>query len=315
MTYEEFASEWDNNSEIKCNTSGSTGTPKTISLPKSEMEKSAWRTAEFFNLNSDSTLYSCISPDYIGGKMMLVRQRILNCRLLWETPSNRPLLNFKGGKISLLSVVSSQMEYILYNLRTLPEIENILIGGSAIPAALREKIALSGLNAFESYGMTETSSHIAIRKIEKSPTPFKTLGDITVDKINEALRIHIPGWQTLVTNDCALVKSPTEFQILGRLDNVIISGGIKINPEIVEQKLSKYIETPFFIKSISDDKWGQILILVAQGDESQREDMKKACECIEPKYHRPKNILLVKEIRRSANGKILRNYDYGLENV
>lgn len=307
MTYEEFAEEWDNNSEISCHTSGSTGTPKSILLPKEQMEKSARRTADFFHLDSDSILYSCISPDYIGGKIMLARQRVLNCTLLWETPSNSPLSNCNADRISLLSIVPSQMGYILDNRDNMPVLENILIGGSSIPASLRERIAGSGMNVYESYGMTETSSHIALRKVSANPAAFKTLGDITVDTVDDALRINLPGWQTIVTNDNAQVFSPTEFRILGRLDNVIISGGIKINPESVEEILSRFIDIPFYISSIPDDKWGQILVLIAEGNASDKERIEAICRLHLPKYHLPKRILFLPRIPRSPNGKILRH--------
>lgn len=309
MTYEELADEWDNKNEIRCNTSGSTGTPKIIMLPKRHMLESARRTADFFSLNNDSFLYSCISPDFIGGKMMLARQRLTGCRLGWETPSNRPLANYRGNAITLLSVVPSQMIYILDNLNALPRINNILVGGSAIPPSMRERIAMSGLNAFESYGMTETSSHIALRKIEMTPKPFRTLGNITVENCGGALRINIPGWQSLTTNDAAELISPTEFRILGRLDNVIISGGRKINPEAIEEKLSPLLPFPFFITSRPDDKWGERLVLVAEGDSSLIAQIESACSHLTENYERPKEILTRKHLPRTANGKLIRKID------
>lgn len=306
MTYEEFALEWENNDNIKCRTSGSTGIPKLISLPKCQMLKSAERTAEYFNLDSASLLYSCISPDYIGGKMMLVRQRLLGCRLDWEKPSNTPLSGYKADKISLLSVVPSQMIYILDNIKDMPAIDNILIGGSAIPANLRKRIAESGLNAYESYGMTETASHVALRKIEETPGYFTTLGDISVESNNGRLVIRIPGWQAIETNDCTEVISSYKFRILGRSDNVIISGGIKINPERVEEELSSSISTPFFITSVPDDKWGEMVVLVAEAEETMREDLENACKCLKNGYERPKKIIIKSALNYTQNGKLIR---------
>ena len=169
MTYEDFAQEWDSRDMITCRTSGSTGAPKEILLPKQEMVNSALRTIDFFGLTGDSLLYSCIAPDFIGGKMMLVRQRAAGCRFLWETPSNRPLDGYSGEPISLLSVVPSQVIYILDNIKDMPVIDAMLVGGSSIPESLRHRIEKSGLNAYESYGMTETASHIALRRIKSEP--------------------------------------------------------------------------------------------------------------------------------------------------
>lgn len=309
MTYEDLNVEWNNSTEIECQTSGSTGNPKIIRLPKIQMLRSARRTAEFFGLTKDSLLYSCISPDYIGGKMMFVRQQLLSCKFAWETPSNKPLQDYKGDTISMLSVVPSQMLYILDHITEMPEIQNILIGGSSIPVSLRKRIVSSGLNAYESYGMTETSSHIAIRKIQDGDEPFKTLGDITVDNYNEALEINIPGWQKLRTNDVAHILSPSEFFILGRLDNVIISGGLKINPERIEDKLSPFIEYPFIVTSVPDEKWGQRIILIAECKDTMRDNISEICHRVLDSYERPKEIHTVSSIARTPNGKIIRKYD------
>ena len=309
MTYEELAEEWVNDNALLCHTSGSTGTPKEIMLEKKHLLESARRTADFFGLNSSSLLYSCISPDFIGGKMMLVRQRLLGCRLKWEQPSNRPLAGVTE-RISLLSVVPSQMIHILDNLDKMPPVDHILVGGSAIPSALRKRIADSGLAAYESYGMTETASHIALRRIAEHPEPFRTLGDITVSDEDGALGISIPGWKSIVTNDCAEVLNPTEFYISGRKDNIIISGGRKINPEIIEEKLSAYLDIPFYVSSLPDDKWGQRLIIIAEfrGDDQQlcAKKIQSVCNsCLSP-HEKPKEIYIRPGLERTASGKIRR---------
>lgn len=308
MTYEDFRSEWESESDtVDCHTSGSTGTPTLIKLPKEMMRQSARRTIDFFGLTSDATLYSCISPDFIGGKMMLVRQRKINCRLYWESPSNRPLENYKGGPIDLISVVPSQMIHILDNLHVMPELRNILIGGSSIPSGLRRRIAASGLNAWESYGMTETASHIALRRVMADPESFHTLPGVTVEDRNGALVINISGWKSLVTNDACRVLAPDEFEILGRLDNVIISGGKKINPEKLEERLSLSIEVPFFITSAPDEKWGSRVVLVAECNESRKEEIESVCHKHLEKHEVPKQIIFMERIPLTSNGKPIRN--------
>ena len=163
MTYEQFAEMWDGNSDsIECTTSGSTGTPKSIFLPKHEMRRSARRTIDFFGVGRDSLLYSCISPDYIGGKMQFVRCREAGCRFAYEKPSNTPLAGYSGGRIDMVSVVPSQMLYIA-GLRNLPDVGAYLVGGGPVHDKLRKIIAARGIRAYETYGMTETASHIAIK--------------------------------------------------------------------------------------------------------------------------------------------------------
>ena len=122
MTWQEFQAEWlGPEPDIVCRTSGSTGTPKEIRLPKEQVSASARRTLQFFNPDSHSHFHSCLAPDYIGGKMMMVRALECGGSFTWEHPSNRPLSDYTGDPIDLLCVVPSQMRHILQNIDTLPE--------------------------------------------------------------------------------------------------------------------------------------------------------------------------------------------------
>lgn len=308
MTYKEFCGDWDSDKPtIACHTSGSTGAPTYIQLPKDQMIKSALRTAAYFKLNSHSHLHSCISPDFIGGKMVFVRSKVCKCSFSSEIPYNAPMINYVGPDIDLVSVVPSQMLFILDNLDRMPRISNYLIGGSQIPDILKEKILKSGVNAFESYGMTETSSHIAIRKITADNRPFKTLEGITVQELKGLLLINIEGWKSFITNDCTNIVSNKEFYITGRADNIIVSGGIKINPEQLEQKLYRYIESPFVLSSIPDDKWGEKLILVAECDAKQLEKIKITVESKLRGHEKPKGYYNIRHIPKTENGKFIRS--------
>ena len=317
MNQQEFESEWGNNEAyVVCHTSGSTGVPKEIKLDKDFMRKSAMRTNEFFFINSSSRLHTCLDFQYIASKMMAVRAEVGNCRLTSENPSNHPLQDIpEGDKITLLSVVPSQMQWILDNIKNLPEIGNILIGGSPIPPMMRRRIALSGLNAWETYGMTETASHIALRKVEEEEKPFETLPDITVD-VNEegCLVVNMPGREGLVTNDLAEAETPTRFRILGRADNCIISGGIKIIPEMLEDILGPFIAFNYCISSVADAKWGERLVLAVEKGKSKLGDetIKKAVSVRLDQYKKslnlgvksPKEIIVLDSFPSNSNGKL-----------
>lgn len=308
MTYNEFEIEWNSDSEdVICHTSGSTGVPNDIKIPKIQMRNSAQRTIKYFNLNSDSHLHSCISPDFIGGKMVFVRSAICGCSYSWEIPTNQPLKNYVGKDIDIISVVPSQMLYILENKDKMPTIHNYLIGGSSIPNNLRDSIVKTGISAFESYGMTETASHIAIRKITNKNTPFTVLDGITIEEIDGVLKINIDGWQSLITNDCVKLISNKQFYVIGRSDNVIISGGKKINPETIENILSGYFDFPFAISSIPDEKWGEKLVLVAECESEQLNSIKLTAESILHGAEKPKLYLNINQIPRTENGKIKRS--------
>ena len=313
MTYEEFIEEWGNEkNHILAKTSGSTGIPKEISLSKDFVKESALRTITFFNLNERSRLHSCVSPDFIGGKMMAVRATLVNAALTWEEPSNAPIKYLDNNEeIDLLAVVPSQILYILENISHLPKINNIIIGGSKIHPELKSKIAASGLNAYETYGMTETASHIALRKISTEDTLFETLPGITVRKNkNDCLVIHFESGMEITTNDICEIISERKFLIKGRKDNVIISGGKKINPTEIEDKISSLISYPFLIASLPDEKWGEKIILVIECDNTSLQPFSsdKFVGLLE-KWEIPKEIYAVEKLPRTANNKLIRFKD------
>lgn len=307
MTYKQFEIDWESDSDfLVCHTSGSTGIPKDILLPKVQMRDSARRTISYFNLNANSHIHSCISPDFIGGKMVLVRSKVCGCSFSWEEPSNQPLNNYAGPDIDLISVVPSQMIHILDNIDKMPLIRNFLIGGSHIPDGLRRRISDSGVNAYESYGMTETASHIALRKILQSQTPFRALDGIHVEDSDGKLKIQIEGWQEFVTNDCAEILNNKEFYVLGRVDNVIITGGKKINPEILEHQLSAIINFPFAISSVPDEKWGEKLVLAAVCNDDDLSTIRQIVDKRLTGAEKPKAVICLPQLPLTDNGKLKR---------
>lgn len=311
MTFAELEKEWlDDSKHIICHTSGSTGTPSEIRLPKHKMSESAKRTIRFFNLSSNSRLHSCVAPDFIGGKMMFIRAQICNCEFSFEKPSNRPLQNLENEHISLLAVVPSQMIHILDNLEVMPKIDNIIIGGAPLSDALRLRIAESGLNAFETYGMTETASHIAIRAVTSNPTPFKTLEGIEIKTVDDKLIINIKDWKSIQTNDLVRLTSPSEFFVLGRADNAIISGGIKFHPELIESKIAHLLSSDFYITSAPHPKWGEQMVIAIKSPDSTLSSQKiaeinNAFE-IAGLTHKPKSYVTIPSLPLTPNGKLRR---------
>lgn len=310
MTFEEFLDEWRGDSPyIEARTSGSTGEPKTIRLSKSFITDSALRTNQFFSITKYSRLHSCVAADFIGGKMMAVRGELAECGFSFEVPSNRPLAAFGvTERIDLLAVVPSQMIHILDNIYEMPVIRAIIIGGSAIDPLLKDRIISSGLNAYETYGMTETSSHIALRKIAPDQEWFETLGDIKVSLDDrECLVIDFSTGEHIVTNDIAIIDSDSRFKITGRWDHVIITGGKKLNPYEVENVISPLIDAPFIITSKSDMKWGRKVVLRIEGDHFCRdEELMGRMRDLLPSWKLPKEIEWVKSLPRTLNGKLKR---------
>lgn len=310
MTFEEFIDEWNNDEPyIVVKTSGSTGEPKEINLLKEFVIKSAKRTNNYFGITKKSRLHSCVSPEFIGGKMMAVRSIISGASLTWENPSNETLKNLNHQEsIDLLAMVPSQMLYVLENIEFMPQIGSIIIGGSAINSDLRARIVESNLNAFETYGMTETASHIALRKVSKEQIPFKTLPGINVDTDKRGcLKIIFDTGEIIQTNDLADLISETEFNIKGRKDNIIISGGKKINPAEIEERLSSHFNFPFCFTGLPDIKWGEKLVLLIEGERIQQEkEIRNILENHLERWQLPKELIFVRELPKTPNGKILR---------
>ena len=310
MTFEDFFEEWKSEVPyIEARTSGSTGEPKIIRLSKDFVKESALRTNRFFSVSSRSRLHSCVSADFIGGKMMAVRSELAGCRFSHETPSNRPLGSFcAADRLDLVAVVPSQLIHILDNIREMPSIGAMIIGGSAIDVRLRARVEKSGLNAYETYGMTETSSHIALRKVREKEDWFETLDGIKVESDSRGcLVIRFSSGEEIVTNDLAELSGERMFKITGRWDHVIITGGKKVNPYDVEQKISMLVNAPYMITSRADLKWGRMVVLLIEGsEESEKIELLSDLKSVLDPWEVPKIIEWVRHLPRTANGKLKR---------
>lgn len=310
MTFEEFLSEWRGNVPyIEARTSGSTGEPKCIRLSKEFVTESALRTNRFFSIDSDSRLHSCVGADFIGGKMMAVRAEVAGCRFSYEPPTNRPLGAFsKSDRLDLVSVVPSQMVHILDNIEEMPEVKALLIGGSAIDPRLRARIIDSELTAYETYGMTETASHVAVRIIDDADDWFETLDGVRVRLDSRGcLVVCFSSGYEVVTNDLAEVATDRRFKIEGRWDHVIITGGKKVNPYDVERKISTVIDSPYMITSRADMKWGRKVVLQIEGDEcDKKEGLIDTLKNMLPPWEMPKTVEWVRRLPRTDNGKLKR---------
>lgn len=294
-----FLLEWLNTDEyVFVQTSGSTGKPKKILIEKRAMMASARATGLFFKLQPKTTALLCLSADYIAGKMMLVRALTLGWHLDTIEPNSNPLTNQRYDFVAMVPM------QVANSLEQLYLVETLLVGGTKVNYQLAESILNTKCNAFESYGMTETISHIAIKRIgEKSFTVLPNVS-IALDERNclviEALELS-PN--KIITNDIVSILNETQFILKGRIDNVINSGGIKIFPEEVEERLAKHFSTRFFITSLSDDKFGQIVILVLEGKPFE---LNTSFFSELPKYQIPKKIVFIEKFVETETNKVNR---------
>ncbi|WP_303918595.1 AMP-binding protein [Draconibacterium sediminis] len=310
QTWLEFLAEWYNaNDYIEVQTSGSTGTPKTITLKKDFVAASALRTIRFFNLNVGDRILHCLPNRYIAGKLMTVRALIGKLDLLLVDPTSN-FTNLPTDKpIKFAAMVINQLTKHL--ALSEQNIENLLIGGSAIPKPLEEQLQKISTKCYSSYAMTETATHIALRKLNGSNKTgsYQCLDDISVElDERDCIRILMPGLENgaIQTNDLGELKDCHHFKVLGRVDNVIISGGIKFLPEQIEEKLAKKMPLPYAIGSVPDKHLGEKIILFVEGkaDETVKTIIQNHCIQLLAKYEQPKEIHFIEKLPYTENGKI-----------
>ena len=324
MSIEEFLEEWNNPSPyVHVKTSGSTGAPKPMLVEKQRMLNSARITCDFLGLRPGDTALLCMSLDYIAGKMMVVRSLERGLKLTTVEPSGHPLStsNLPPSTFHIphstfhIPHFTAMVPLQVYNTLQVPEererlkkIKHLIIGGGAIDDSLAAELKDFPNHIWSTYGMTETLSHIALRRLngpEASEwyTPFPS---VHLSLSHEGcLIIDAPEVcpEPLVTNDIAEL-STRQFRILGRKDNVICSGGLKIQAEELERQLRPHMSAPFVITKRPDEKFGEVVVLITEGSPS---DARIICERILPKYHQPKAYLHLDQIPLTETGKIARH--------
>lgn len=297
----EFILDWFNsNSFISVTTSGTTGAPKKIKIDKQAMVFSALATAEFFDLKATNRVLNCLSTNYIAGKMMLIRSFVLGFEMDFVKPTSNPLKN-NNKFYDFVAMVPLQVEN---SINELINVRKLIIGGSKINYNLKNKLLGLSTLVFETYGMTETITHIAARKI--SDSYFSVLPNVTISKDKRnCLIIDTPriSASSITTNDVVNIISNSEFELLGRIDNVINSGGVKLFPEQIELKLAHKIQTRFFVTGIPDDQFGEIVALIVEGSPIPFED--DIFNDLLP-YEKPKKIHFLSNFLETESGKIKR---------
>lgn len=307
-----FIEEWLNTEKtyIVQKTSGSTGKPKHITLEKSQLLTSAQMTGDFFGLEECKTALLCISPEYIGGKMMLVRALHYNLDVYTAPISANPIEELIVP-IDFAAMVPLQVQTILdNNPEKLDLIRNLIIGGAPVSKQLEERLQSTSCIAYSTFGMTETVSHIALKRLNNTNAPFIGIGKSQFSEKNGCLVVTSPelGIESLMTNDAIELINTTSFRWKGRIDHVINTGGVKVFSEQIEQKLSVRFNTEdFFIASKKDERLGERVIAVLLRSKIKKEDFQKASNELLDKYEQPKDFYVVEQFVYLANNKLNRN--------
>jgi O-succinylbenzoic acid--CoA ligase len=309
-----FLQNWFDDSDfILAHTSGSTGKPKSIQLSKQSMVNSARMTNQFFGLYAESVALLCLPASYIAGKMMLVRALVSGFNLLTVEPSANPFENLHTF-VDFTAITPYQLFHSAESLRKV-SVHKIIVGGSPVTSKLEQLSENIPSELYETYGMTETCSHIALRRFngkDKSDC-FTILEGVTIRQDErECLVIKAPHLlkEDIQTNDVVELIGKDSFRWLGRADSAINSGGIKIHPEQVEKKLEGVIPSSYFISSIPDDVLENKVVLVIESEKytlEQEQLLKASLESLLTKYELPKQIFYIPVFSYSSSNKVLRN--------
>jgi O-succinylbenzoic acid--CoA ligase len=297
----DFLIDWfDDKTYIEMNTSGTTGAPKLIRVEKEAMVSSALSTGDFFDLNPGNKVLHCLPVDYVAGKMMFVRSFILGLDMDFVEPNSHPL-EYNDVKYDFAAMVPLQAKNSLDKLKN---IKKIIIGGVKIHKSLEQELVKLPNEIYETYGMTETITHIAAKRVGERA--FTVLPNVTVSSNeNNCLVVHAKkiNPEPIVTNDIVEIVSDTQFVWLGRFDNVINSGGIKLIPEKIEEKLSTHIPRRYFVYGQADDVLGEKVVLYVEGEPIAIDE---EVFSVLDKYEKPKNIVFIPKFTVAATGKIVR---------
>lgn len=310
MTLDEFLADWHNGAaSLLVHTSGSTGQPKPLWVEKRRMEASARTTCRFLGLRQGDTALLCMPLDYIAGKMMVVRALTCGLRLLSVPPSGHPLATLTEAP-AFAAMVPMQVYGSLQVPREralLKQIRHLIIGGGAVDEAMSHELRDFPHAVWSTYGMTETLSHVALRRINgpEASDWYQPFDEVHVSlSADGCLVIDAPAVcaQSLVTNDRAeLSADGRQFRILGRKDNVICSGGIKIQAEEVEKLLKPHLHAPFLISHQPDKKFGQAVALISESVDLDH--LRSVCQKVLPRYWRPHHYYHIDCIPLTETGK------------
>ncbi|MDR9398388.1 MAG: AMP-binding protein [Salibacter sp.] len=303
-----FLREWfDENDYIRAQTSGSTGKPKTIKLSKESMRNSAKMTNEFFDLGNGQNALLCMDARFIAGKMMIVRSLQADMNLTIVEPQSN-LSDSLQTAYDFSAMVPLQVKE---SIQALDSIKTLIIGGGPVDADLESKLQEISTKCYSTYGMTETTSHVAVRAINGSDRNeyYNAMQGVSFSLSKEkTLVIDAPhlNVKSLKTNDVVELQE-NSFKWIGRSDFTVNSGGVKLQPESIEKKISQFVNVPLYLTGTPDEKLGEKLIMYVESQENEaiKKGLENAFQTLD-QYEIPKEVIYRKSLERTKSGKIKR---------
>lgn len=303
-------------------TSGSTGEPKPVQISRQQMLDSARLTIQHLHLNEIGSCLLAISAEHIGGKMLLVRAMECDMNVHITEPSSHVFSSLnKNHSYRLASVVPLQLQELLSDelaVQNAERFSHILIGGAPVSGVLEQKLKqLKGVKLWHTYGMTETVSHVALRCInaQQSSDFYTAFSGVELDVDNRGclkIKAAVTGNQWLQTNDVAMLQSPNTFCIIGRLDEIINSGGIKIHTQLLEAKIATILQERgvthrFFAGAVPDERLGQKVVLVIEVSFMSKAEADEILQVLKyqlPRFWAPVNLFFMERFLLTGSGKL-----------
>lgn len=313
----EFVVDWSNTKDwIQARTSGSTGRPKNIKIKKEHILASALRTLNFLDLKPENSALLCMPNKFIGGKMMIARSIIGALDLHIAESTSLPEIP-EGRSIDFAALVPMQLFNITEDAEATEswkKVKKIIVGGGQVDPRLEERTKDWPNEIYESFGMTETISHVALRRVNGSGKrePFMVLDGIEIESDEReclVLKSELLPDNPLVTNDIIKMVDAKSFHWVGRADNMINSGGVKIIPEVIEKLAKPMLNTKFFFAGLPDEKLGEKVVLIIEGQSLSEDDQNLLTEDLRSalhKYEMPKVIHYLDSFEETENGKLHR---------
>lgn len=315
---QETISHWNlNHQHFSMRTSGSTGIPKEVQLSRELLIWSSENTWNVLGLDNEHT-FCCLPVERTAGFMQLIRSLHHGSEITFTEPHGNPMIDIDTSTFTFTSLTPSQCQHILHeNEEKLAPFRNVIVGGAHVYDDLIADISRFNerhpeVMFWESFGMTETASHIAMKNLSKGETFFTPNPGVEISTVQGNLAIDIPELELhFETTDLAVIKDG-KFKVMGRMDDVINSGGIKIHPAVLEPQIKgllkeMHINRPLYITSKSDPELGEKAVLVMEGTPITDSDF--ILETLKrelPAYHAPKEIVFVDLIHITRTGKVIR---------
>lgn len=310
-----FIQEWLGKSNtITVHTSGSTGQPKELKLSKEKVRISARATGRFFEFKPNQTILLNLSPNYIAGKLMIVRAIEHNMQLVIAPNKANPLLDLPDDlKVDFGAFVPYQLAAILTNPATKVKYERIdkaIIGGAPLSMELEQQVTQLNNVTYATFGMTETITHFALKNISCQDNFYTCLDGFTIAKDERnclVLKENPITGKAIVTNDLIQFKNNKQFVWQGRIDHVVNSGGIKLSPELLEHKIARFLpHTRFYLIGKPSKRFGEALVLYIESEPYPTEELQLKMQEVLTKVELPKAIYFKTAFKETHTGKVKR---------